>query len=481
MKKSIKKNIDENKLKLDDLKMYDIILNLDRLEKFTDEDIKKALKKTGRSININGQFFRICQNFIQALGDTVKKDRINGKYEYTIISKDKALEKAGYKKAIRGAALGIPSSVDKFHELSKLGPLPEVEEAPKQEQEFSISWAEEKIGSIIGVGRGRKPNSVVNTIKLVAIFLRHGKKEMPWESVEKEWLKIGVISSRAIKYQGKDTCSEILEALGYYRIEVGKDDVWKLVSIGSVELLDVYMRLVEVYEKSFNRTFEGLDDYISNGQEEEKPAVVKKVEKKPEAHFVVEAEESKPEFRKDSKEVMWKKWLLLSALRNFMGSTKIITLVEWIKNTRYEEIPMDEARKLLVELYQDSGEIKIGNGDFVTLKDYKVLLGYYNPKEMKETIYVKLKLSPKEMEDNFEGLQFSVDSELVGGEYIYEIVVDRSFQSEYNLKKLISQIKISGKMYSYESSIVNRVTHILDQEERREKLKRNDLIRLESF
>ena len=188
--------------------------------------------------------------------------------------------------------------------------------------------------------------------------------------------------------------------------------------------------------------------------------------------------------RNETTEIKWKKWLLLEALKNRQGATSSIeSLVGWVKTIRYTEIDKNEAIKLFREMQNDTGCIKFMPGDCVSYsgEGVKVLFKLYDPKKITETVYIKVRLTPEEMRQTFSDLMFNIDEALEGGKYIYKININRSYQTEIYLKKLLRIIRITGAVYSTNSFIISRVSKILEKEDSDRNMKDNNMIILENI
>lgn len=83
----MKKELDK-KLKMDSINWIEV-LNLLPKNQFTEFDIKRALKKTGRDFNLNGPFRSLVKReFIEKLGKTIEIT-VNNKNEKLFLIKDK--------------------------------------------------------------------------------------------------------------------------------------------------------------------------------------------------------------------------------------------------------------------------------------------------------------------------------------------------------------------------------------------------------
>ena len=90
MKKDLNK-----KLKLDSIDWAEVLDALDeKTAGFKESDIKRALRKTGRSFNNNGPFHSTVREFIKRLGDTVETQMVGGEKVYKIKSLEDAYIRA---------------------------------------------------------------------------------------------------------------------------------------------------------------------------------------------------------------------------------------------------------------------------------------------------------------------------------------------------------------------------------------------------
>lgn len=447
--KNSKKDLD-NKLKLDSIDWAEVVEALDPKEGFRDCDIKKALKKTGRSFNYNGPFHTTVRNFIKYLGSNVKVDMIEGERVYTIIH--------------------IPSKHQCIKTVDVSGPVvkptltKEVIDKPKDE---------DKIKDLFN----RSYSRLSEVIKLLAIFIKYESKKVSGEIIKNEFELLGVNYLTYLKL-GRPVTKEIFDRLGLFTVNINrygkKGSDWILTGDG--EVLEAFMRLQEIYKNLTGVEHENLDDYISTKKLVVQPKTWEDVKK-------IVKQQILGIDRDETTETKWKKWLLLEALKNRQGaSSSIESLVGWIKSTRYTEIDKNEAIRFFREMQNDSGCIKFTPGDCVSYngETIKVLFKLYDPKKITENVYVKVRMTPEEMGKTFSGMMFNIDEALEGGKYIYKIHIDRSYQTEVYLKKLLRIIQISGAVYSTGSFMISRVSKILEKEDSERNSKEQSILILEN-
>lgn len=446
-----------NKLKLDKIDWAEVINCLDTTVAFRDYDVKRALKKTGRSFNINGPFHATVRNFIKYLGENVKIDMIEGEKVYTITS----IPKECIKKKKTVEVLG-PKIIDI--------PTPE-----KPEQENKIS-DEDKIRDLFG----RNFNRLSEVIKLLAIFIKYESKVVSGRIVKHEFKTLGINYTSYLN-ANRSVTVEILKRLDLFDFKIkrngSKGSDWILT--GDTEVLEAYLKLIDVYKKLTTKDPENLDSYISSEKYKEPESTTKTEEKIIKKPRIIEITREEPE------ESKWLKWLLLESLKSRQGAcSSMDTLTSWIFDTRYVKIDSDKAIKMIREMAYDlPGSIKFFPGDRASYdeKEAVSLFKHYDPRKLKETIYVKVKLSPSEINHTFEDLEFEVDEKLEDGYYIYEILANRSYQNEIYLKKLLRIIRVSGKIYTPSSKIVKRIQDIIKKEDSKINTRDTNMIILEKI
>ncbi len=452
-----KKEKDLNdKLKLDKIDWVEVIEALDPKVGFRDRDIKRALKKTGRSFNNNGPFHTTVRNFVKFLGKDVKIEMVGGEKVYTILNIPA--------KKVR------TKTTDDIKSVVFPGPREEIE----VKKEITD---EEKIKDIFKTTY----NGLSWTIKLLAVFIKYESKTVSGELMKKEFEALGMKYKYYLTY-GRPMTKKILKRLGLPEITIkrygskgGSDWIFDCN-----EILDTFIRLQEIYKNLSGTEHESLDDYIST----------KKTVTPPKDNWVEKIKEiQKPKTitieRKETVNSRWTKWLLLEALRDRRGTTTSIeSLVLWVKTNRYTEIEKDKAVKLFREMKSDSGDniIEFSPGDRVSYSNefVKVLFNHYDPKKIVETVYIKVRMTPEEMRNTFPDLVFSIDEALDAGKYIYKITLDRSYRTELYLKKLLRIVRISGTIYNPESYMISRVSKIIENEDSKERMADNNLLILEN-
>ena len=453
MKKDLSK-----KLKLDSIDWAEVLDALnEKTAGFKESDIKRALRKTGRSFNNNGPFHSTVREFIKKLGDTVEIQMVGGEKVYKIKSLEDAYIRAGRKQRKKESVVIIPGPiVEEIKEEKK----PEEPEEYKIKDLFKRSYA-----------------PLQNTLCIFAIFIKHGVNKLHGNEVKAEYESLGNSWSTYITFVRPIT-QEILRRLGYGDLEIKKtykSSTWELKL--SVDILDAYIKLTGIYEKLSGKTPRNLDEFISS---KTNPVIV--VDKFKELQK--ELKKRGPVFREESIQARWEKWLLLVALKSYQNApTKICNLVDWVKINRHEDIPENRALRHLREIQSDyKGSITFQPGDRVSLKyeAEKILFKQYDPKKLEETIYVKLRLIPEDLQ-SFQDLVFKVDESLGEGKYLYEIKVNRSYASELCLKNLMKFIRICGKIYSQNSFMLERVKKILNEEEKTMRTKETSLRIYENF
>lgn len=453
--KNSKKDLD-NKLKLDSIDWAEVVEALDPKEGFRDCDIKKALKKTGRSFNNNGPFHATVRNFIKYLGSNVKIDMIEGERVYTII-KTPVIKK----KPVQGQKMGLAG---RFVPTASF-----VVEAKKENVEPKD---EDKIKDLFN----RSYSRLSEAIKLLAIFIKYESKKVSGEIIKNEFELLGVNYLTYLKL-GRPVTKEIFDRLGLFTVKIqrhGSKGSSDWILSGDCEVLEAFMRLQEIYKNLTGVEHENLDDYIST----------KKLVVQPKTWEKAVKQQTLGIDRNETTETKWKKWLLLEALKNRQGaSSSIESLVGWVKTSRYTEINKNEAIKLFREMQNDSGCIKFTPGDCVSYngETIKVLFKLYDPKKITENVYVKVRMTPEEMGKTFSGMMFNIDEALEGGKYIYKIHIDRSYQTEVYLKKLLRIIQISGAVYSTGSFMISRVSKILEKEDSERNSKEQSILILENI
>ena len=453
MKKDLNK-----KLKLDSIDWAEVLDALDeKTAGFKESDIKRALRKTGRSFNNNGPFHSTVREFIKKLGDTVEIQMVGGEKVYKIKSLEDAYIRAGRKQRKKESVVIIPGPI--VEEIKE-------EKKPEEPEEYKIKDLFK-----------RSYTPLQNTLCIFAIFIKHGVNKLHGNEVKAEYESLGN-NWNTYSTLVRPITQEILKRLGYGDLEIKKlyrSSTWELKL--SVDILDAYIKLTGIYEKLSGKTPRNLDEFISS---KTNPVIVvdkfKELQKEP--------KKISPVFREESTQARWEKWLLLVALRSYQGApTKICHLVNWIRINRHEDISEDRALRHLREIQSDyEGSITFQPGDRVSLKyeAEKILFKQYDSKKLEETIYVKLRLTPEDLQ-SFQDLVFKVDESLGEGKYLYEIKVNRSYASELCLKNLIKFIRICGKIYSQNSFMIERVKKILNEEEKIMRTKENSLRIYENF
>lgn len=445
-------------LKLDKIDWAEVVNALDSKEEFRDCDIKRALRKTGRSFNNNGPFHTTVRNFIKYLGNNVKIKMANGEKIYTIIQvpsteKRPVCQQIGLDKCV--PAVIASSSIVK-------------EDVVKQKDE-------DKIKDLFN----RSYSSLSGAIKLLAIFIKYETKKLSSEIVKSEFKTLGM-NYTSFLHVGRPTSKIIFERLELFTFNIKRYGIkgsdWIL--LGDCEVLEAFMKLQEIYKNLTGVEHENLDDYISSKKMVVQPKTWEKAK-------VITKTISLEINRDETTDAKWKKWLLLEALKNRQGaSSSIDSLIGWIKSTRYAEINRNEAIKLFREMQNDSGCIKFTPGDCVSYngeETIRALFKHYDPKKITENVYVKVRMTPEEMGKTFSGMMFNIDEALGGGKYIYKIHIDRSYQMEVNLKKLLRIIQISGAVYSTSSFMISRVSKILEKEDSEKNSKEQSILILENI
>ena len=444
-------------LKLDSINWAEVVEALESKEDFRDCDIKRALKRTGRSFNNNGPFHTTVRNFIKYLGNNVKIKMVNGEKIYTIIQVPSVKKRPVCQQSGLEPAVIASKSVVK-------------EEVVKQKDE-------DKIKDLFN----RSYSNLSNAIKLLAIFIKYETKKISSEIVRNEFETLGV-NYTSFLHVGRPISKIIFERLEFFTFDIKRYGIkgsdWIL--LGDCEVLEAFMKLQEIYKNLTGVEHENLDDYISTKKlvVQPKPKTwedVKRAVKQKQQTLRIDGDETT--------ENRWKKWLLLEALKNRQGaSSSIDYLIGWVRSVRYTEINKNEAIKLFREMQNDSGCIKFTPGDSVSYsrEEIKVLFKFYDPRKITENVYVKVRMTPEEMGKTFSGIVFNIDEALEGGKYIYKIRIDRSYQTEIYLKKLLRIIQISGAIYSTDSFMISRVSKILEKEDSERNVKEQNILILEN-
>jgi hypothetical protein len=454
--KNSKKDLN-NKLKLDSIDWAEVVEALDSKEDFRDCDIKRALKKTGRSFNNNGPFHTTVRNFIKSLGDNVKTEMVNGEKVYTILQ--------------------VPTKpCRKKESVVVYGPT--VTATQEKEEIVATVSDEDKIKDLFN----RSYKTLSDTIKLLAVFIKYEKKILSSEIIRSEFGILG-INYTSFLHIGRPVAKEIFKRLDLFTFGIKRYGIkgsdWVLSGEG--EVLEVFIKLQDIYKNLSGDEPENLDDYISSSKTEKKKEVNLKEIFKPKPKSINISREDEPI------EIRWKKWLLLEALKSRQGaSSSIESLVSWIKSTRHTKIDKNEATKLFRELQGDlnPGDIKFLPGDCVFWNDDKLikpLFKFYDPRKIVEKVYVKIRMTPEEIRSNFPGLDFDIDEALDGGKYVYRMVLNRSYRTEIYLKKILRIVRISGAIYSTGSFMISRVSKILEMEDTERNMRENRLMILEEI
>lgn len=465
------------KLKVDQINWVDVIKGLEGKTTFNSHDIKRALKTTGRSFNNNGPFHSVVKEFITALGKTVKSTLSSGEVFYTITSTEdalKAVDRRSNIKKLKPGMVGIGASA-----LSAIGGAmciknhkPETSTAPTP-----TTSDEDKIRDLFK----RSYTTLQHYMCLLAVLIKHGETKLSGDIIKTELSDLG-INWTTFKHESKPVISEISKRLGFNTLVVEKvgprPGIWKLE--GTKDLLDEYTRLCDIYEKLSGKKPENLDDYIvtkaSKAEVERKYEILKEIEelKKRTPH--------NPRTEKNQ-EIIWKKWLLISSSKNCLGASRsVASHITWIKSQRHFEIDVEEAKNLYREMMEDTErELTLSPQDYVSMTEtaWKSLSKHYSPRNIKETILIKLPISPEGVSNFFQGLKFKLDETTVSGMYLYTVDIDRSVSCEIALKKLLRFIQISGKLYTENSWMVNRVMNIISKEDSDERAKNVLLLGIE--
>ena len=480
----MKKGELNKKLRLTELQKEwpDVVKGLKGKTSFTDYDIKEALLSTGRSLNVNSQVFHnVVKSFIKALGSAfASKEMVGGVVTYYITSTEDALEKVGTKKSQKkcsspkekGLGNGLDTILERDHTNSNpnlLGGNPEEKETPKIPDE-------DKIRDLF---KRSCYTSLDYAICLLAIFLRYSKTELSSKIIKAELFDLGIDPPNLSGCKG--TISEIYSRLGFNTLIItrGSKSIWKME--GGRDLLEDYFTLCDLYKKLAGKKPRDLNEYASANSD--KKAAERKYE------TLMEIQESQKRFQRDPRsekdpEIVWKKWLLISASRNNLGgSRKVSALVSWIETNRHYTIDEKEAEKLYRELMEDSeNELQYNPASSIvtmTEKGWNKLSKFYSPAKFKEEILVKLPLSPEIASNAFEGLTFKLDETTTSGMYLYTIEVNRSMKHELALKKLLRFVRVIGKIYTKNSWIIDRVKKIISMEDINEKTVNTLLLKLE--
>lgn len=464
MKKELNK-----KLKLDSINWVDVINGLEGKLSFKDHDIKRALKKTGRSFNNNGPFHTVVREFISSLGEVVKTEIVSGEAIYTITSTEAALKAVGYKEKEKEREEFI-LPFDRVFTPKK------VEEKEEKKNEIPDH---EKIKVLFK----RSYLSLEHAICLLAIFMKYEKTELSSRVITTEMTEELKIKYNTFMARSKPVVISTYKCLGFNLVlkKNGLDTIWKLEDLNK-GLLDIYTNLCEIYEKVSGKKPKNLDNYITTkaSTEETKRRYEDLKEKETQKKEKVSFE---PRAEKDP-EVLWKKWLLISSSRNSFGASRSISnLISWIRTERHYTIEEGEARRLYRELMEDSGRELNLSSDYITCTEdaWKILSKFYSPKKnFRETILVKLPLPLEKVSNIFQNLKFKLEETTISGEYLYTVEMDRRFSCEISLKKLLRFIQMTGKIYENNSWMVKRAQDIISKEDSDEKSKNIIFLGLEN-
>ena len=456
------------KLKLDSINWVEVINGLEGKTTFTDHDIKRALRSTGRSFNNNGPFYTVVREFINSLGRTVTTKVSGGNKIYTITSTEDAIMAVNKKK---------PSAINKTKEVTIIPMETILSETPKPKEEEPKDH--EKIKGLFK----KSYTALEHAICLLAVYIKHAETELSGRIIKTEISDLGINWSTFLT-TSKPVISEIYKLLGFNTLEIKKagrnhDSLWKLN--GPLDILDEYTRLCDAYEALTGQKSKNLDDYITTNTS--KVEVERKYEIMKE---IMEEQKKLPhEIRTEKdQEIVWKKWLLILASKVALGASRSLdSLLSWIKTERHYEIDEKEAEKLYRELMEDSENgLSYYHSKHVIMKEsaWIRLSKFYSPSQFKEEILVKLPISMEVVSDSFRELTFKLDDTTTSGMYLYSVSLDRSLSCEVGLKKLLRFIQISGsKVYANNSWMLERVKNIIKEEDSNEKIKNSILLKLE--
>lgn len=314
-------------------------------------------------------------------------------------------------------------------------------------------------------------------IKLLAIFIKYKTNKVSYKIVKSEFKLLGINYGTYMKL-GRTATNEIFQRLGLFEVNIKRQGLkgaeWSLD--GDANIKDSFIKLQQIYRDLTGKEPKNLDNFISSDKTETKSWEEIKSEKENMKKILGIS-------REESDNRKWQKWLLLEALKERLGANSSIeSLIGWIKTTRYTEINKDNAIRLYREMQEDSGCIKFAPGNCISWKSDAIntLFKFYDPRKITESVFVKVRLTPDEMRTIFPGLSFNIDENLGEGKYIYRLIIDRSYQTEIYLKKLLELVKISGSIYT-KSFMISRVSKILEKENADKVTRDNNLIILEKF
>lgn len=451
MKKDLNK-----KLRIDSINWVEVFSSLPK-NQFTEFDIKRALKKTGRDFNLNGPFRSLVREFISKLGKNVEVTVDKNEKKFLIKDRDSALKCLGW---VRREETRREIEIKK----KSLTDLLEIQDCCPKETK--------KDNEIEKCSASRIKEAII----LSAIFSKADKKELPVSFIKKEVTEKFNYNWNTFRKEGftKKSIIAILDKVGVEYIPVwGKHQI-------SGKVLDGYEKLKSVYEKITGAKF-NCDNYILGDGEPEKPQQkdAPKIEVKVET-----SEDTLIKMREDTSDIKWTKYLIIQSLlfRNG-GATKLSNLLDWIKTTRNESISLGLARELILEMNYDSERqiFKFYPGDMVSLnlqfKDQ--LISYYNPEKIEEIIYVKLFTDEDKTRELFPNLNVALEETTVGGEFIYKVTANYSYKAEIDLKSLLGLVEIKGKLYSQGEPLLTRIQGIKMKEELEIKKSRELLLSLE--
>ena len=453
--------------KVESIKWVEVLMGIETPNHFGEHEIKRALKKTGRQFNNNGPFHRVVRQFIEALGDTVTTKMINGKCSYSIPDLDRAMKQLGYVKKERTFDVySLPQRA-----LGEIPKMPKVEILAERIKPFCT-----KNGSILQ-----------NVIDLVSIFVKYERKELDGSLIKRELVNLGNNTNSVSSRMG--TIKQIFSLLGY-SFEIKKvyhTGTWCLYSD---DPLAIFLRLQEIYKFLVGRSPKSREQFISSEKLEEKvekPAATVRVPRtKKEVDALFKETSTMPAQRNltrvEDTEAKWKKWLILSACKERRSQrVNLDNILNWIKTKRCVVIEKEQAETYCRELAFDlKGYFQmVPNNGVILNEGKKDLLERYNPKKLKESFFIKLRLTPEELTNNFMALEFSVDEAFDKG-YIYEVTANYSFASERELVKLLRILNITGKIYS-SCDLLERAKQLLHKEESESRTHETTLKSLEEF
>ena len=139
----------------------------------------------------------------------------------------------------------------------------------------------------------------------------------------------------------------------------------------------------------------------------------------------------------------WNKSLIAEVIRREGRGTRIeyIPLSGIIKKNRFVDIQVTDLKSLIREIQSQFPNIFYGiDSQGFSISSEKMLTEFwlaYDQKKITEQVFMRLKMSLKDLTENYPDLKFEVASEINEEDNIYSIIVDRTSKAERALTKLV--------------------------------------------